>query len=904
MSTDPDSLFAEATRVALRSVDNVMAKNQPRSGRKALRQISVTDIPEIVYEALKAVQPYIQSQEAEEWLEAKCADYLAMIVNAKTQLVNNSRNMSTLQTTVIQREIANYRPDRADKKDHARCILAACLYREYHNQGEYLERINSMLKQSTKKSRGVFLVDDESSEYVARRNNCRKEKEIKTLVDGEKFSEEIEDVRSKSFSTAEFVHMRRNLIQTIDDVKVRLQGVSKSDKEKEIVDAAVSQLNVVKSVVKSKIVAVVGEVSSGKSTFLSNLIGLPGFLKSENGSTTSVVTEIEYAPTKNFTAYINFTTVEEHQKEIDFYYAVTSRDAHADDEGDNKNSSDIDEKLMDIERKFMALYDYGYDDREIVFYFDKPKPLKNNIGRESLVLSADSMHELANLVKAHPIFFFKVDEEDDNSYLEDNPAVRSVRIEGPFEHIPPGVTILDTPGLGDGRVSRSYRTLEVLRTVDIVWYASPATYHMERDWDQKVLVKVRQLGKLLEDVHIIATKADSIADRTDEVLKKYRKKMLQAYCNDYAASSRSHVAPDAMRNYALEKHLLTHMPEIYAELNGLVERTIIQFNTKDDDEFHDIQYWRDLLKHYGMQQQDTLAKQLEIVRELATKFDYVGVGETHSSIQRSMGIKFTTAIRNLKISIDDVLSDKGDKLPSLINTIHNQFDAYDARSSTKTAIMLPKRAGEFLGRRGKSTRNTYRYDLNEIMANAWTKAIDPAWNRFLEEVKSIQGVLTTIPNRGSLASNFHQQLMTLGRAVFEADVKEFLQTSLKDDSVYRIKRKTFPDVTELTTLFSEKLRYQIDTIVGSPRVEGAFLREMRIISTNMSLREVKALSNDGDNGFFAIMACLKDITTKNAISGNVGSSSASSAVDLTNKGRVRAQDELPKAKKMKKDDSA
>ncbi len=89
------------------------------------------------------------------------------------------------------------------------------------------------------------------------------------------------------------------------------------------------------------------------------------------------------------------------------------------------------------------------------------------------------MELLAEELNDHPIFTWRAYEDDD---FQDNFTVKLVHIEGPFEHIPPGVTLIDTPGLGDSSICRSYRTLDIISTVNVVWYACPITYCMGRLW--------------------------------------------------------------------------------------------------------------------------------------------------------------------------------------------------------------------------------------------------------------------------------------------------------------------------------------------------------------------------------------------------------------------------------------
>ena len=94
-----------------------------------------------------------------------------------------------------------------------------------------------------------------------------------------------------------------------------------------------------------------------------------------------------------------------------------------------------------------------------------------------------------------------------------------------------------------------------------------------------------------------------------------------------------------------------------------------------------------------------MVKQQELIGELAKRYDYSGMGLTGSNVLRAQERKFQDAIRRLRAAIDDALSSRGEKLPTLINAIVAHWNSFGAGTTTRMAIMHPNRAGEFIGKK-------------------------------------------------------------------------------------------------------------------------------------------------------------------------------------------------------------
>jgi hypothetical protein len=218
-------------------------------------------------------------------------------------------------------------------------------------------------------------------------------------------------------------------------------------------------------VVRETRIGVVGEVSTGKSTTLNSILG-NGFLPTGIGSTTGVPTEIRHRQGK-YCAKIHFSTQEHMRPKFQ-----TISDTWDSDGGG-----------CGAERQLLGpIFTLTTDDIVAKPCFNLTPAgvvaadydLCAYIGRECEKIEADSMDEFLPLLRARlPSYTYAeslVFEAADiyNPYAHQN-VIQLLVIEGPFEHIPPNIVIVDTPGLGDADLSRSARTMEQLEGFDEVW---------------------------------------------------------------------------------------------------------------------------------------------------------------------------------------------------------------------------------------------------------------------------------------------------------------------------------------------------------------------------------------------------------------------------------------------------
>ncbi len=159
----------------------------------------------------------------------------------------------------------------------------------------------------------------------------------------------------------------------------------------------------------------------------------------------------------------------------------------------------------------------------------------------------------------------------------------------------------------------------------------------------------------------------------------------------------------------------------------------------------------------------------------------------------------------------------------------------------------------------------------------------------------------------------HDQILRMGRKVFEVDVKSILRGLLTENGVYD-GRNLFPTKDELLVVFRDQFRFEIDAVVGSARQKGSFQQTMDITSDNISSRSVPV-----HRGISTIMRALRadvqNIASMEVATATASAASTSAVVSVSqgitqysnNSGGSREREEsdaeeLPHGKKARSDD--
>lgn len=243
-------------------------------------------------------------------------------------------------------------------------------------------------------------------------------------------------------------------------------------------------------------IGIVGRVKSGKSTLLNTLLfDGDNVLPVAATPKTATLTRIEYA--KENSLVIEYYTREEWE--------------HLEDAAKQKtNAQEVAEEIVGMAKA-----------RNIV--------LSDFIGREDEVRQYKT---------------YEILKEELNDYVGENgkftPVVKSVVLRVNKEELKE-ISIVDTPGLYDPVISRSYKTKKFMELCDVVFFLSKAGSFLDsNDLDllvsqlpQKGVKKLILLCSRFDDgIRDIIWKKDSLKDAEEEIIRKlqeYTKRMLQAY---------------------------------------------------------------------------------------------------------------------------------------------------------------------------------------------------------------------------------------------------------------------------------------------------------------------------------------------------------------------------------------
>jgi hypothetical protein len=392
---------------------------------------------------------------------------------------------------------------------------------------------------------------------------------------------------------------RDNLTLAVQTLHQGLQTLSTTfpsaeGRVKEKIEGALSELESIERALSPKRIAVVGEVSAGKSTFLTHLLGQrPDLFRCGCGAVTRVPTEIQFSPTDNNQYKVEFIyiTQEELDADIQHYQQALEDNAAADNEEDDGD----DTHFGFLTNHLSHFFRYDIANHSIDFNAPIAEALQY-VGHLIEVVTGD-LETIANAIRV-------TTEENNNPKL---PSLKLIRIQGPFEHLPPGVILIDTPGLGDHCGSRSQKTLNELDQCQSIWYATSADTAMAREWDQILLQRLVHMENLQQDIHIIATKADDESKRSTESLQCFRSNMLKGVQRDYLS-----------RVVGVASRVLRHsnsLPHHIAQLPTDVQQTLIDRANAIPVRFTSVcrvfgfEEWRHVLAAYGEVAQNTFLEQ-------------------------------------------------------------------------------------------------------------------------------------------------------------------------------------------------------------------------------------------------------------------------------------------------------
>eukprot|EP01040_Poterioochromonas_malhamensis_P016207 gene16207-18343_t len=349
----------------------------------------------------------------------------------------------------------------------------------------------------------------------------------------------------------------------------------------------VRQLETIETNAKPKVVGLAGNVSAGKSSFINEILKVR-VVSVDNGSTTAVPTEISFIPGNEYRATVHFVSIEDIKKDLKNLCAGIPPIGQPDNDTLAHTS---------LVNKLARFFNFGGPPLEVphpwtevdLEALNAEGQLFGWIGAAPQVFASPNIPHLLEQIER----FIRFDESLTGINRLLPHVVNRVCIEGPFD-IPPGVVLIDTPGLNDIARVNSQRSYNAISSFDELWFLNDTTVLLANETDQAFLS--RALITEGRPVQIVSTKIDG-KKRGDIDLDKYRTKIRGNLRNVFIAHLRGVDLNQAP--------LVTMTPEEEDEVNLRLERIGIEFTGIPPAEYHaptiGFDYWRGRIASFGLE---------------------------------------------------------------------------------------------------------------------------------------------------------------------------------------------------------------------------------------------------------------------------------------------------------------
>lgn len=252
-------------------------------------------------------------------------------------------------------------------------------------------------------------------------------------------------------------------------------------------------------------IAIAGAIASGKSTFLNEaLVGTRDdeFLRTGDGRTTELPLELQYrGDSDSYRVMVEFVEMSSLQlllKLLGRWELRREREENPDLDQSEVNKihasrSRLNMLFSNVEQVLGQIRTLGESDVEVPALVLRENEATACIGGPARVVEVGSMEGAREVIAQY----------SNEPWIW---AVQSIRVEGPFEFIPAGVVVVDTPGLGDESVVISERTEAQLSAADEVWHLTPSAQLFAERTAHLAVVQSLTEGGASRTVRVVVTK--------------------------------------------------------------------------------------------------------------------------------------------------------------------------------------------------------------------------------------------------------------------------------------------------------------------------------------------------------------------------------------------------------------
>lgn len=548
---------------------------------------------------------------------------------------------------------------------------------------------------------------------------------------------------------------------------------------------------------KPHVIGLAGNVSAGKSSFINELLGAK-VVSVDDGSTTAVTIEINYIPGNEYRATVHFASVEDIKNDLRSLCEAIPQHG-----GPEMYSP----SLTALVSKLSRLFNFGTPivppnplaevDLEVLNSEDS---LFRWIGAGPKIFTSTEVDQLLQQVEP----YIRLRDEEHVNLLPY--VVNRVCIEGPFAAIPPGVVLVDTPGLNDVSMINSQRTVDVLSRFDELWFLVDTSVLLSNHSDLAFLSSAL-INKGLP-VQIVSTKVDG-KKRDGGSLEAYRTKIRRNLRTLFIAHIRGYTLQQAQQ--------ITETTEEKVEIDKRLEKISIEFTGIPPEEYCvpsiGFEYWRGRLTRIGEEKAAILSQLKDSLNMLEQAIRLLGVAGPKFSVPVDQFNSWRQNSQAAIVNIRDALGNIINRHDFVLGVRHRGSWSRVRHWAQFEAIMSPLRT-----RRGRFDSPAIGLvDVNNDIENEWINATrhirDDLLLMSMEFASTLQRIVDdwTVTDAPEFAGEWLRTQLRILSHTFEVVIRngflgtiaQRVQNYFAVFGVYHTERRTLPSPDEILAVLRE-----------------------------------------------------------------------------------------------------